>query len=249
MPFKHKNISYGLPQDDFDKEFIKEICYDLNEVLELKRKPVGIKLCYCENEYNSFEWDEPNGKLSYCCMVEKATRGMKFKATLENINCDGGTTALALEPSNTRIESGMEYFSYNLYATVGAARRAREGVKGLYRTGVETYGVFIGPLDEFSINPDVVIFIANPYQTMRLQQGYAYYNGDRVNASLASMQGICSEATVEPYLSGKMNISVLCPSTRFLAKWKDEEMAVGIPFEKFENIAKGVMSTSIKINK
>ena len=40
-----------------------------------------------------------------------------------------------------------------------------------------------------------------------------------------------------------MNISTLCPSTRFLAKWKHDEMAVGIPFEKFENTVKGVLAT------
>lgn len=53
------------------------------------------------------------------------------------MNCDGGTTALGLEGSNTRIESGKEYFSYNLYSTVATARRVREGVAGLYRTEVK----------------------------------------------------------------------------------------------------------------
>lgn len=56
------------------------------------------------------------------------------------------------------------------------------------------------------------------------------------------MQGICSEVTVEPYLEGRMNISTLCPSTRFLAKWKMEEMAIGIPFERFTSMVEGVLA-------
>lgn len=243
MPFKHKSISYGLPQDKFDDASIKEYCEDLNCILNFSRKPVGIKLFYCQDEYNDLKWEEPKSQLAYCCMVEKATRGKKFKARLKHINCDGGTTALALEPSNTRIESGMEYFSYNLYATVAAARRIREGVAGLYRTQAATYGVGVGALEDFEITPDIIIFIVNPYQAMRLQQGYVYHTGERINASLAAMQGICSEVTIEPYLSGRMNISTLCPSTRFLAKWKDEEMAIGIPFEKFQDTVKGVLAT------
>lgn len=243
MPIKHKSISYGLPQDKFNYELIKEYCEDLNCVLNLRRKPVGVKLFFDEEEYNEVEWNEPKSSLSYCCMVEKATRGKAFKGRLKHLNCDGGTTALALEPSNTRIESGQEYFSYNLYSTVAVARRIREGVAGLYRTGAKTYGIGVAPLEDFRITPDVVILITNPYQAMRLQQGYVYHTGERITATLAAMQGICSEVTVEPYLEGRMNISTLCPSTRFLAKWEDEEMSIGIPFEKFISTVQGVLAT------
>nr|WP_312215828.1 DUF169 domain-containing protein [Clostridioides sp.] len=243
MPIKHKAISYGLPQDKFNTDLIKDYCEDLNCILYMQRKPVGVKLLFTEDEYNDIDWREPGSQLAYCCMVEKATRGMSFRARLKHINCDGGTTALALEPSTPRIESGAEYFSYNLYATQAAARRVREGVKGLYRTGAPTYGIAVGPLEDFEITPDVVILIVNPYQAMRLQQGYVYHTGERINSTLAAMQGICSEVTVEPYIEGRMNISTLCPSTRFLAKWKSEEMAIGLPFERFTSTVEGVLAT------
>lgn len=243
MPFKHKSISYGLPQDKFNNDLIKEYCEDLNCIVNLERKPVAVKLFFDEEEYNELQWIEPKNKLSYCCLVEKATRGRCFKARLNHMNCDGGTTALGLEDSNTRIESGKEYFSYNLYSTVATARRVRNGVAGLYRTGAKTFGVAVGPLEDFTITPDIVIFIINPYQSMRIQQGYVYHTGERIKPTLSSMQGICSEVTVEPYLEGRMNISTLCPSTRFLAKWKMEEMAIGIPFERFTSMVEGVLAT------
>lgn len=243
MPFKHEKISYGLPQDEFDTLFIKELCEDLDCALNLSRIPVGIQLFFNEDDYNNSQLNEPTSPLSYCCIIEKATRGKSFKAKLNHINCDGGTTALNLEPSTNRIESGEEYFSYNLYKTPAAARRVREGVPGLYRTVAKTFGIAVSPLKEFTTTPDVVIFIANPYQVMRIQQGYMYHEGGRIEITGAAMQAICAEATVEPYLTGRLNITTLCPSTRFLAKWKDEEMAVGIPFEKFQNIVEGVIAT------
>lgn len=243
MPIKHKFVSYGIPQESLNKDMLKEYCEDLECLLGLERNPVGIKLFFNEEEYKKVDVKEPIAPLAYCCIVEKATRGMIFKARLENINCDGGTTALALEPSNNRIESGEEYFSYNLYATQAVAKRIRDGVEGLYKQGIKTYGVLVAPLEDFELTPDIVIIIANPYQVMRLEQGYVYHTGERIVSTVAGMQGICSEVTVEPYLKGRMNISTLCPSTRFLAKWKHEEMAVGIPFEKFESTVKGVLAT------
>ena len=243
MPFKHKSISYGLPQDPFDNEKLKEYYEDLQCALNLKRKPVGVKFYFTEEDYNNCEKDEPSGPLSYCCIVEKATRGKSFKARLQHLNCDGGTTALGLEDSTPRIESGMEYFSYNLYSTPAVARRVREGVMGLYRTGASTYGIEVASLKDFIVAPDIIIFIVNPYEAMRIQQGYVYHTGERITATLAAMQGICAEITVEPYLTGKMNISTLCPSTRFLAKWEDDEMAIGIPYEQFESTVKGIIAT------
>lgn len=243
MPFKHEKITYGFPQDPYESSIIKELCEDIDCALNLSRKPVGIKLYFSEETYNSLDWEEPNAPQAYCCVVEKATRGRKFKVRLEHLNCDGGTTALNLENSTNRIESGEEYFSYNLYATPAAARRVRDGVPGLYRTGAATYGLAVGPLTEFEMTPDVVIFMVNPYQTMRIQQGYLYHEGGRLEITGASMQALCAEATVEPYIKGRLNTTTLCPSTRFLAKWKDDEMAVGIPFEKFRSVVEGVIAT------
>lgn len=252
-PYRHDNIFYGNSPKEFPKELVKEYVENLELMLDLKRKPVGIKLLFTEEEYNKCEVNEIKGKTAYCVMVEKATRGFRFKSKLSNHGCDGGTTALSLEDSNETIESGREYFSYNLYATNATAYRMRKEIKSLHRAGFTTYGVLIQPLDDFDIIPDVVIFIANPYQVMRLTQGYVYHLGIKPELDYGAMQAICSETTVVPYLTGQMNISALCPSTRMLAKWKDEEMSVGLPYEHFINTVEGVMytinSTDIKKRK
>ena len=39
------------------------------------------------------------------------------------------------------------------------------------------------------------------------------------------------------------DVSVLCPRTRMLCKWDENDMAVGIPFELFETITRGVEAT------
>ena len=72
------------------------------------------------------------------------------------------------------------------------------------------------------------------------------YGGSLKNTpaiDMGAMQGMCSEVTVSPYLTGELNVSVLCPSTRMLCKWSENDMAVGIPFELFEAVTKGIIAT------
>ncbi|KNF07887.1 protein of unknown function DUF169 [Gottschalkia purinilytica] len=242
-PYKSDKILYGSPNKTFPIEDVKEAVENLEIILGLNRKPVGVKLIFSKEEYDKLKEEEIKGKTSYCVMIEKATREFSFKSRYENHNCDGGTTALALEPSTERIESGEEYFSYNLYSTNATAHRMRKSIKSLHRCEFSTYGLLTKPLDKFDIVPDVVIIIANPYQVMRLTQGYVYHLGIKPELDYGAMQAICSESTVVPYLTGSMNISTLCPSTRMLAKWKDEEMAAGIPYEKFLSTVEGVIAT------
>lgn len=243
MPVKKKNIIYNQNFKKYDSEKIIDYTNKIELLLGLTRKPVGVKLFLAQNEYDEYPFEEKNDRLAYCCVVEKATRGRSCKTTLLDSYCDGGTTALYTEESTERIESGLEYFSYDLYSTPAVARRVRDSVPGLYRKTPKTYGIAVAPLSEFKSFPDIIIFIGNPYQIMRLQQGDVFKEGTRLFFEGAAMQAICAEITVQPYLTGKMNVSPLCPSTRFLAKWKDEEMAVGIPFERFIDIVDGVLAT------
>jgi hypothetical protein len=40
-----------------------------------------------------------------------------------------------------------------------------------------------------------------------------------------------------------MNLSLLCSNTRFSAKWKDDEIGIGLPFNMFEKVCDGVIKT------
>ena len=78
---------------------------------------------------------------------------------------------------------------------------------------------------------------------MRIVQGYEYNTGKKPAIDMGAMRGMCSELTVSPYLTGELNVSVLCPRTRMLCKWSEHDMGVGIPFELFEQITDGVVAT------
>ena len=243
MPYKHSNIQYGLAHEEYPRERIVECINSLKDVIGLEREPVGITLLFTKEDYDNYPIDETKFSMAYCVMVKNAINGKGFKCRLEHHKCDGATTALALEESTERIESGLEYFSYNLYSSVATARRHREAIKSLHRMPVTTYGVAIVPLKDCVKAPDVIIIMTNALQSMRFVQGYTYFTGKKPKVDLGGMQGMCSELTVSPYLSGEMNVSVLCPSTRMLCKWNENDMGVSIPFELFEQITEGVIAT------
>lgn len=246
MPFKSAKISYGLPQDEYQKEHINDCLTDFKEILGLKYEPVAVRFIFDEEEYAAIKADEPSAQIPYCVMIKSAALGKKFKSRIMHHKCDGGTTALGLERSTQRIESGAEYFSYNLYASQAAARRHRTAIKSLHTFEPLTYGILTCPLKECTKAPDVVIGVVNAFQAMRIVQGNTYETGMKPQVDMGAMQGLCSEATVVPYLTGNLNVSVLCPSTRILCKWDESDLAVGIPFERFEPIVHGVMATQIK---
>ncbi len=243
MPYKAKNIEFGANKHVLDTAMLQDYAENLTLALQLKRRPVGVRLINTKEEFDALDAPAVKGKMAYCQMVERASNGRMYKSRPENHSCDGATTALALEKSTAQIESGEEYYSYNLYATKAAARRMRASIASLPRNDVATYGVLTGPLAEFTVQPDVAMLFASPYAVMRLVQGYEYATGVKPRIDLGSMQAICAELTCGPLLRGDLNVSVLCPSTRMLAKWGDDEMGVSLPFERFYQTVDGVFGT------
>lgn len=243
MPYTYKYKSFESIGEEYSKESIGEYSQLLKAAVQLKREPVGIKFLYTEEDYNKTELNEPKAKMSYCKLVELAGKGHAHKSKLCHHICDGATTALALEESTPRIESGAEYFSYNLYSTQATARRMRESICSMHRKSVPVYGIVTSPLEAFAEAPDVIIIVANPYGVMRMTQGYVYHDGIKPKIDYGAMQALCSELTVVPYETGGMNISSFCPSTRTLARWADDEMGVGIAYERFAQMVEGVLAT------
>lgn len=243
MPYKSNKMDFGNNKENIDTEIIHEHIQRLTLALNLEYSIVGVKLLQSEDDYLKNEFEELKGKAAYCQMVKQGAQGGSSKSTIESHSCDGGTTALALESSNPRIESGEEYFSYNLYNTRSAARRMRRSITSLDYNTEKNYGVAVGALEKFVSVPDVLIIVCNAYQAMRLMQGYSYCTGEKTSCDIGAMQALCSELTVVPLVTGKINLSVFCPSTRMLCKWNDDQMAVGIPFEKFYDVVDGVFGT------
>ena len=58
MPYKHKNIEYGLPHECYPKERVEESLETLKGVLGLEAEPVGITLLFTKEDYDQYPVEE-----------------------------------------------------------------------------------------------------------------------------------------------------------------------------------------------
>ncbi len=212
----------------------------IEALLDMPRKPVGIHFLMTQEEYENFPAKAPGNRMSYCTMVRRATQGLSQKAHLGHMACGGGSTALGLSSPTKEMIDGTRRLSQGAYHDLCTCRKVS---KNMVYCEHKLYGIGITPLEDCPRNPDVVIFICNPFNGMRLLQGNAYYNGHAQNICLSGMQAICQECTSRPYEMDQINISMMCSGTRMLAGWQKDELGIGMPYHLLEQVVMGLRET------
>lgn len=219
---------------------MKVLANTVQTVLNLDRKIVGVKFIFDAASFEALDTKQVKHKMSYCNTVRLATHGHSYKAEFENFLCKASARALGLLEPDNHVVSGKDYYSFNMYGSLATAKGVQKEVTFIDH---EIHGVQVMPLEKFTEKPDMVIMIMNPYQSMRVVQGYSYHHGIAKNIKLTGNQGLCSECTATPYEKNDLNISMLCANTRFAADWKDHEVGCGMPYALFERVADGIFKT------
>ncbi len=208
--------------------------------LDLSRKAVGVKLMKTEAEFQSAEAIYPQKPIRYCQMVKGASAGHSIKANAESFSCQSGPRVLGINPDDLKNAHGENWSRLGLYSSQELSAKVRAGLSYSHQP---MYGVLVQPLENYEEAPDVVVIVTNPYNIMRITQGYAYSYGMPENIHMLGNQAICLECSARPYVTQDMNISLLCIGTRHLAGWKTDEMAAGIPASKFSKVVDGIFQT------
>lgn len=213
----------------------------LDILLELPRKPVGIRFLLTQDDFDNCEATALAGGMPYCTAVRWATMGRNCKMDADHCACFAASRALGLAPVPEDAISGSRHAKLGVYENLGVSRAvARDMVYCAHRC----IGVEIRPLAEFeTLPPDIVILVSTPYNIMRVVQGYAYHHGQLTNVKVAGMCAICQECTSYPHERNMPNLSMLCSGTRCVAQWGKEEMAVGIPYHYLGRILSGLQQT------
>jgi len=219
---------------------MKQNINKLNAALSMNRMIIGIKFISCKSEFDAYEVQQVKYKLSYCKMIEFASKGKSLKANLDNSGCNGAINALGFKELDNAAISGKSYYSLGMYDSIGTAKKTQKDVSVMKS---RIYGVVTRPLEEFTEDPDVIMFIVNSYNAMRIVQGYSFHHAAPENIKFSGNQGICLECTATPYENNDINVSVLCSNTRFLSMWDDNELGIGIPYNMFESLVDGVVKT------
>ena len=223
-----------------DEKFLRRLIIKMNCALELERKIAAVKFLFSKEEYEAADAKQIKNKLTYCVMVKLAMSGKALKATGDDLACIAGARAIGLAEIDDYHVSGQNGKKLGLYHDMATSKKVRDNMSYCDH---QAYGIMVKPLNEFAQEPDVVIIVTNPYNVMRIVQAYSYYYGMQANFKMTGNQAICSESTAYPYLNNDINVSMLCTATRHRAGWKDDELAVAFPFNRFDKIAAGIMET------
>ena len=213
----------------------------LDILLELRRKPIGIKFLLTESEYEASPLDFPANGMPYCTAVKWAGEGRSYKMDAAHCSCFAASRALGLAAVPEEARSGNRHAKLGVYEDLCVSRAvARDMVYCAHKCA----GVEIRPLDQYvKDNPDVVIIVTTPYNAMRITQGYAYHNGQLINVKVAGMCGICQECTSYPHERNQLNLSMLCSGTRCVAQWEKDELGIGIPYHYLGQVISGLRQT------
>lgn len=208
--------------------------------LALNRHIVGVKFLYQEDEYQAINGVEPKVPIAYCQAVKAATAGNSVKLVRKTSGCTGSSRALGFAPPTETYYTGESGMKMGLYANQEVARSVVDDVSICTRP---LYGMAIKPLEDFEVEPDVVLLVANTREAMRVLQGYTYTYGMHKAFCMTGNQAVCVECTTYPYLQQTINLSMFCSGTRYKAGWKDSELAIGMPYAQFIGTVQGLQGT------
>lgn len=207
--------------------------------LGLERRIVGVRFLYTWAEYQDSTLPEYGASTRFCYMVMRAGQGQCFKAQEKNFACGRSREALGIDPPQSTTASGELYYSCGIYESRAVAKEVEDAAVSIPQ---RLYGVEMGPLDELEA-ADVVILMADAFQTMRVVQGYAYHYGVLRNLGMVGNQGVCADLAARPFVKNDLNFSVLCAGTRQNCHWGRGELGVGMPAQMFPPVANGVIQT------
>lgn len=215
-----------------------EISENLKKYLGLKGSPVAIKLAKSKEGI-------PNGiseigeTTRHCQMVNLVRKeGKIFYATSDKHQCAGGAWALGLREITPSLKSGEFYFKLGKFSSWAACKRTIDRIPHLDTR--ETYATVYAPLEKTPFTPNVVLIIAPPRAMLKLAQSSLFHLGGRLTARMAGIQSVCSDATAQTYLSGKLNISLGCDGSRKHSGIADDEMVMGLPVELLPAIGEAI---------
>lgn len=217
----------------------RELVDKFRTVLGIKRHIVGIRFLFIEEEYRDCEAEEISTKCTFCALTGRAMNGQMTKGKADSFGCQGGPEMLGMKPVSNYVKSGKQFERFHLYEDLAVAREAQND---LCFVDQKIYGVLVGPLEEME-EADIVMFVADCWQMMRVMQGYTYHHGMAKNIGMIGNQGICSDLVARPFVKNDLNVSLLCLGARLNSKATDGELGAGMPLHIFKDVANGVLIT------
>ena len=233
-PFQNRERAAQLPAQEL--ELYAEWSNVLKEALGLDTEPIAVTLV--REGAPLPDVPVPTTRMRYCQQVVRACRGESIMLPPNRHSCPDGTSILGMTDVPPTLASGELYILFQKLATMEAAAQMVAERPHLPQRSVDA--TVATPLAHAAITPDVVIVVGNAEQMMWLTMSASYYTGKRFDYRVSGFNSLCVEATLFPYVDGKMNVSLGCYGCRAASDLTNDMMFMGIPRDLMPAVIEGL---------
>ncbi len=185
---------------------------EIIKILDTKFSPVGVKIIQNNDQHIDNSFQEVNENKRFCYYVRQAALGKKFIIKNDNkLECKTPYYCLGFK------EPKYGNFDYRIRPAI-------------------TKTVLIAPLNKFKMNVDSVVFIINAKQSMLLVDALRRIQKKKIQATFGVSMSICGEIVANSIVNKTPSLSLLCYGARIYSDYKNNELALGIPFVLFDSI-------------
>ena len=209
----------------------QEISNIIKESLNLKTSPVSVKLF--EKEKDAEEIFEKTNKTLHCQAIITASKGKSFYGTIDEIGCPIGAGILGLKELPEKILNGSQFNKMNVTSSQESGKALIDSVAK--NNTIEAIAYM--PLEDSKIEPDVVVIIAKPRQIFDLIRANTYQEGKRMDNSVGGTQSLCGDIVVNSIQTNEPHISFGCIGSHMATELSEDQVIIGIPISKLEEIA------------
>ncbi|WP_414469729.1 DUF169 domain-containing protein [Methanobacterium sp. ACI-7] len=214
-----------------------DLVKELNELIGLKGSPVAVKLVKNAEEIPE-DYEKVGEKKRHCEFVQDARlKGNKGYATSEEHLCKGGAGVMGIEALPENVASGGMYYKLGNFET---SEGARDTVNAIPKVEEKYYASLYAPLECAEFDPDVIVLILTPKQALKVSQAYLRKKGGRISNDYSGIQSVCADAVAAVKERGIPNMTLGCNGSRKFAEIADEEVIIGLPPEKLEDIVEAL---------
>lgn len=186
----------------------------------------------------------------YCQALMRARHGESVLLDESGIACPAAAAAFGFRPLPTGLQTGKGLVGFGIVADEAVGRRMFEAMPYLEASRVQ--GLHLFPLAQARHMPDVVVIEDEVERLMWISLAYLHATGgERVHSSTAVLQATCVDATIIPYLEGRLNLGYGCYGCRDATDLGSNETVLGFPadmlpaiVEHLEYLAQKAIPTS-----
>jgi uncharacterized protein (DUF169 family) len=229
------------PTYDTSAANLKALAEELVGLLRIRTLPVGMKLFSDSRQMMKVPGIRTPTKdfhFTMCQLVTQSrmagfTLGIRHANVRPNSNC-GGIVGLN--------KPGRDYLNGKhmdgIWFENRAAAKAHQD--GMVRVEPKYKGLCVAPLRTARLDPpDIVLFYANPAQTILFVNGLQWKRYKRYDMTIVG-ESACSDSWGRALATGETSISIPCYAERRYGGVQDDEMLLAMPPDEFARGIEGV---------